>query len=123
MGEAEQQAVRQWAEKGEKVGKEWTSKEMEAVSRSHISKIGEQLEAMATGSTSEAAREAFVTLSENMILVGNQMKEMDKKLYVQHCPMADNNKGANWLSLEKEIRNPYYGNAMLTCGSVVSVIN
>jgi hypothetical protein len=25
---------------------------------------------------------------------------------------------ANWLSDQKEIANPYYGNSMLTCGSV-----
>ncbi|NNC61403.1 MAG: DUF3347 domain-containing protein, partial [Eudoraea sp.] len=35
-----------------------------------------------------------------------------------HCPMANSNKGADWLSSSKEIRNPYYGEAMLTCGSV-----
>jgi Cu(I)/Ag(I) efflux system membrane fusion protein len=36
--------------------------------------------------------------------------------------MADNNKGANWLSTEEEIRNPYFGEAMLTCGEVKSTI-
>jgi Cu(I)/Ag(I) efflux system membrane fusion protein len=41
-------------------------------------------------------------------------------IYVQHCPMADNNKGADWLSTEKEIRNPYFGSSMLTCGEVTS---
>lgn len=35
-------------------------------------------------------------------------------LYVQHCPMAE----ADWLSLEPEIRNPYYGSSMLACGDV-----
>jgi Cu(I)/Ag(I) efflux system membrane fusion protein len=33
--------------------------------------------------------------------------------------MANNNKGAVWLSMEEEIRNPYYGDAMLTCGSLI----
>jgi Protein of unknown function (DUF3347). len=32
-------------------------------------------------------------------------------------------KKANWLSSEKEIKNPYYGSTMLTCGSVVDTIN
>jgi len=36
--------------------------------------------------------------------------------------MADNNNGAFWLSLEKEIRNPYYGEAMLKCGEVSQTI-
>ena len=44
---------------------------------------------------------------------------INKKVFVEFCPMANNNKGAVWLSMEEEIRNPYYGDAMLTCGSVI----
>jgi Cu(I)/Ag(I) efflux system membrane fusion protein len=33
--------------------------------------------------------------------------------------MALNDKGAYWLSEFEEIRNPYFGDAMLTCGEVV----
>lgn len=36
--------------------------------------------------------------------------------YYQYCPMAFDNKGAYWLSVDKEIRNPYFGEQMLTCG-------
>ena len=43
---------------------------------------------------------------------------VDGTYYVQHCPMAFDNAGANWLSDEEQIRNPYYGDLMLTCGSV-----
>ena len=39
-------------------------------------------------------------------------------LYIQYCPMVDNGDGAQWLSKEEEIRNPYYGAMMLKCGSV-----
>jgi len=39
-------------------------------------------------------------------------------LYHDHCPMYDNNKGAMWLSETREIRNPYFGDKMMTCGSV-----
>ncbi len=39
-------------------------------------------------------------------------------LYKDFCPMYNDNKGAIWLSEKKEIRNPYYGKKMLTCGSV-----
>ena len=41
-----------------------------------------------------------------------------QKLYYDHCPMFNNGKGANWLSETKEIKNPYYGKAMSTCGAV-----
>ena len=39
-------------------------------------------------------------------------------LYHDHCPMANDNKGAMWLSESKDIRNPYFGEKMMTCGSV-----
>jgi hypothetical protein len=39
-------------------------------------------------------------------------------LYKDFCPMYNDKKGAFWLSETKDIKNPYYGKAMLTCGSV-----
>ena len=42
-----------------------------------------------------------------------------QKLYQIHCPMASNEKGADWISDSKEVKNPYFGNAMLGCGEVV----
>ncbi len=44
-------------------------------------------------------------------------------VYYQYCPMAFDNKGAFWLSETKNIKNPYFGNAMLTCGETKEVIN
>lgn len=44
-------------------------------------------------------------------------------IYKQYCPMAFNNTGAYWLSSEREIRNPYFGDAMLSCGSVKETLN
>lgn len=40
-----------------------------------------------------------------------------QKVYWQYCPMAFNNKGAYWLSNERDIKNPYFGSQMLECGS------
>ena len=70
----------------------------------------------------EAARASFISLSENMIALIQGMNPSASTLYVQHCPMADNNKGADWLSSEKEVKNPYFGASMLTCGEVTKVI-
>ncbi|MFT5217743.1 MAG: Cu(I)/Ag(I) efflux system membrane fusion protein [Glaciecola sp.] len=47
---------------------------------------------------------------------------INEKVYHQFCPMADNNKGAYWLSKEEKVINPYFGDAMLTCGEVKQVI-
>ena len=64
----------------------------------------------------ETQRESFNGLSQNMISMTKNFKLSDKSVFVQYCPMAE----ASWLSAEKEIRNPYYGKSMLTCGSVKS---
>jgi altronate dehydratase len=47
----------------------------------------------------------------------------NKVIYQDFCPMVNNNKGALWLSEVKEIKNPYFGSKMLTCGSVKKQIN
>jgi Cu(I)/Ag(I) efflux system membrane fusion protein len=39
-------------------------------------------------------------------------------IYVQHCPMAFDDRGADWLSNVADIQNPYFGKKMLTCGEV-----
>lgn len=62
-------------------------------------------------------REHFVVLSTDIIdfigLIGTE-----EKLYQDFCPMANDNKGAVWLSETREIKNPYLGSKMLSCGSV-----
>lgn len=42
----------------------------------------------------------------------------EKPLYKDFCPMYNNKKGAVWLSETKEIKNPYMGKEMLSCGKV-----
>ena len=43
-------------------------------------------------------------------------------MYKQFCPMAFEGKGGYWVSTSEDIKNPYYGDKMLTCGKVVEVI-
>ncbi|UBZ15299.1 efflux RND transporter periplasmic adaptor subunit [Flagellimonas marinaquae] len=111
------------AQKGAGIASDISGMQMDDMGRSHMSQLAEQLAEMASKSTLGDQRGIFIQLSQNMIQIGQQMQGLDQKLYVQHCPMADNNKGANWLSLEQEIRNPYYGDAMLSCGSVVGTLD
>ena len=66
----------------------------------------------------EEARDNFIHISEQMIMVSKSLKPRIDKMYVQLCPMADRNNGARWLSKEKKVLNPYFGEAMLKCGSV-----
>jgi len=67
-------------------------------------------------------REHFETLSTDVndliALLGTE-----KTLYQDFCPMANNNKGAYWISEVKDIKNPYFGDKMMKCGSVKKQIN
>ncbi len=44
-------------------------------------------------------------------------------LYREYCPMAFDNRGAAWLSDSDSIRNPYFGDEMLKCGTVTDILN
>jgi membrane fusion protein, copper/silver efflux system len=66
-------------------------------------------------------RDHFKHLSSHLI-IALQLFGVNEKVYVEFCPMADNNNGAYWLSKEEKVINPYFGKAMLTCGEVKQVI-
>ncbi|CAH8281807.1 Cu(I)/Ag(I) efflux system membrane fusion protein [Mariniflexile fucanivorans] len=72
-------------------------------------------------SSIKSQRDDFKHLSSHLIKV-LQLFGVNEKVYVQFCPMADNDKGAYWLSKEEKVINPYFGSAMLTCGEVKQVI-
>ena len=63
-------------------------------------------------------RKQFGFLSEVLITTIEAFGTEGKALYVQHCPMAFNNEGADWLATEEAIQNPYFGDKMMKCGLV-----
>ena len=69
----------------------------------------------------EHQREHFISLSKNMYELIKTAKPAET-VYYQFCLMANDGKGANWLSKENVIKNPYYGSQMLSCGKVVETI-
>ena len=71
----------------------------------------------------KVARKDFIAISSAMIALTAAFRPLEKTVYLQHCPMAESNQGADWLSLEKEINNPYFGSKMLKCGSVEHTYN
>lgn len=66
-------------------------------------------------------RENFSTLSKNMYEL-IKVSKTEKDIYYQNCPMYNDGKGANWLSKDNAIKNPYYGSQMMTCGKTIETI-
>ncbi len=63
-------------------------------------------------------RDHFKSFSDNFFTLAKAVKLSANPVYQQYCPM----KKATWLSSEAAIKNPYYGSAMLTCGSVKATL-
>ena len=80
--------------------------------------IQSSLEKITQTSDVEEQRKHFETLSDNLIEAVEYFGVVENTIYRQYCPMAFRDQGAYWLSSEKEIRNPYFGDKMLTCGEV-----
>jgi hypothetical protein len=71
----------------------------------------------------EHQREHFISLSKNMYGVAKAFNTNTANLYYQFCPMANDGKGAYWLSETEQIHNPYFGKKMPTCGSTKETIS
>lgn len=67
-----------------------------------------------TGDNLEKQRATFNDVSTAMWSLVKSSDKVDQSVFYQYCPM----KKSYWLSKEKEIRNPYYGSSMLTCGKI-----
>ena len=72
--------------------------------------------------TIEEQRKQFTFLSSDVIAMFKHAEIKKGTIYVQHCPMANNGDGGDWLSSNKNIQNPYYGSEMMECGSVIEEI-
>ncbi|MFC1693092.1 efflux RND transporter periplasmic adaptor subunit [Candidatus Latescibacterota bacterium] len=85
-----------------------------------INKSGKQI---ADAEDINASRTTFIHLSHSMINVAKMFGTSgSESTYRFHCPMADNNKGADWLQNKSELENPFYGSSMLKCGELVETL-
>lgn len=87
-----------------------------------VNQIKEDAEHITDTKDVKHQREHFMTLSKDIYALIKVSKN-ETTVYYQFCPMANDGKGANWLSKEKAVRNPYYGSMMLSCGKTVETMN
>lgn len=81
-------------------------------------KLKADAQTIATSNKIEVQRTSFSTLSNNIYTLAKVAKLSSEPVYQQYCPM----KKMYWLSSEAAIKNPYYGNMMLTCGKVTDTL-
>ena len=88
------------------------------ISEGNVNTLLTDAGSIANAKSIDKQRVAFANFSTNMAAVAKSLKFASSPVYLQYCPM----KKASWLSSEKEIKNPYYGSSMLSCGSVTDTI-
>ena len=86
-----------------------------------MNKIQSDSKSISSSKDLAVQRKHFTTLSKDMYSL-MKTSNLTTEVYYQFCPMANDGKGANWLSKENEVRNPYYGSAMMSCGKTVETI-
>ena len=91
-----------------------------AVGETYI-EIGTLADEISKAGDVEKQRELFSQLTEKVEPVFKGSIE-GGEIYKQFCPMAFEGKGGYWISDASEIRNPYFGDKMLTCGKVTETI-
>lgn len=84
---------------------------------SYIGTINVSVDALQQEKDLEAKRKEFEIISDALWSLTRAVQYQGGTVYYQFCPMAFNNKGAYWLSNSNQIRNPYFGDKMLKCGS------
>lgn len=67
-------------------------------------------------------RKEFTSLSNDVIALFKHADVIKGSIFIQHCPMANNGDGGDWLAAESKIQNPYYGDEMMECGRVLEEI-
>jgi hypothetical protein len=81
--------------------------------------VADEAAKLAGATNLEDQRKAFSGVSDMMAMLVKDGKLSMGMIYLEYCPMAK----ASWLSNEKEIKNPYFGDKMLKCGSVKEMIH
>ena len=89
----------------------------------NFSEMDNALQIISSSKDLEVQRNNFQVVSDHLYQMIKMMGPTGETVYRQYCSMAFDNKGAYWLSSQKEIRNPYFGDAMMKCGSVKETLN
>lgn len=120
QAKAAAQEIQKVADKGAAAG---LSGDQQTYYTAQVASIKEDAEHIQGTNEVSHMRDYFTTLSKSTYRLVKAFDANENPVYYQHCPMAMDNTGAYWLSSNEEVRNPYFGDAMLKCGSVVETVN
>ena len=82
----------------------------------YVSNLSDELKGLVKETDINNKRKSFQIVTSDMYDIIRTVKFDREKVYLQHCPMAFKNTGADWLSNSNEIVNPYLPKMMIDCG-------
>ncbi len=85
----------------------------ESAVESRETDLSKQASAVSEASTIDNAREKFKEVSASVITIAKGKEGY----YIMNCPMTEN---GNWVQKDPQVANPYFGESMLHCGSIVT---
>lgn len=112
----------QYAKRFHELGEKFLAEDSDVPLQEHKDYLKEAIKHLHHMADIEALREQFLSVSDLMIAMLKSYGAGADQAYIQFCPMANNNSGAFWISVDAEIKNPYFGASMLMCGSVEETI-
>lgn len=93
------------------------------MAKGYLQNISAEAKGLVGEQNLEEKRKAFQMISDNMYDLVRTVRYDGETIYHQFCPMAFNDAGAYWLSRTDDIKNPYFGKKMLTCGEVKDTLD
>jgi hypothetical protein len=115
--EQAKQAAGQLASGTQQVSIGQLTPEQQSFAQNHLRVVQENAAQMAAAADLDGQRGQFDALSGSTYALIKAFNANPETVYYQYCPMALDDQGGYWLSQKKEIRNPYFGDQMLKCGS------
>jgi Cu(I)/Ag(I) efflux system membrane fusion protein len=119
-----QQAVTQFQTFLSEVDAKSLAEDAHQIWKKEYSKFTLILQNMDQAENLKSIRKIFSLLSDELlVLIRSFGTNGFRTVYQLHCPMVFDGKGAIWLQGDKQVRNPYFGTAMLKCADRVELIS
>lgn len=93
------------------------------MAQGNVGSISAEAKSLVSSAGVEEKRKSFQLISENMYDLVRTVRYDREVVYHAFCPMYNDDQGGYWLSSSADIRNPYFGKKMLTCGEVKDSID
>ncbi|MCO5067304.1 MAG: efflux RND transporter periplasmic adaptor subunit [Kiritimatiellae bacterium] len=93
--------------------------QLQEAAKADFPRIATHATTLVAAKSLDTARIAFGLISQPVVAIAREhAADLRERAFIAFCPMANDDKGAEWLQRTEAILNPYFGDEMLTCGVI-----